>query len=287
MSAPEPFFERTFESGGRGVLYCGDMRELVPRLFPCRSREGSSAEGSSAEGQPEGGGPFGRPDLIFADPPYGQTSTEWDTWPDGWPAVAARAVKKTGSMWCCGTARMLFRWGGALSAAGWHFGHEVVWEKHNGAGLRTDRFRAIHENVYHFYRDDARWGNVYKNVQREETSAPPPSARNTKPGHFGGENRYVPTGRKKRLKQSIIYARSMQGRALNKTQKPGRLLLPLIEYGCPPGGLILAPFSGAGTAIDVARRTGRTCVAIEKRPRQCERAVERLSQRAMALQQKR
>jgi methylase of polypeptide subunit release factors len=28
-------------------------------------------------------------DLIVADPPYGETSLDWDRWPDGWPALMA------------------------------------------------------------------------------------------------------------------------------------------------------------------------------------------------------
>ncbi|MCD6706823.1 MAG: hypothetical protein LT080_10290 [Thiobacillus sp.] len=26
-------------------------------------------------------------DAIITDPPYGETSLDWDKWPDGWPSV--------------------------------------------------------------------------------------------------------------------------------------------------------------------------------------------------------
>ena len=42
-------------------------------------------------------------DLIIADPPYGETSLSWDTWPEGWPTLAARHAS---SMWCFGSMRM-------------------------------------------------------------------------------------------------------------------------------------------------------------------------------------
>lgn len=32
--------------------------------------------------------------------------------------------------------------------------------------------------------------------------------------------------------------------AVHSTQKPLGILRPLIEYSCPPGGLVLNPFSG-------------------------------------------
>ena len=28
-------------------------------------------------------------DAVVTDPPYGETSLDWDVWPTGWPAVAA------------------------------------------------------------------------------------------------------------------------------------------------------------------------------------------------------
>jgi hypothetical protein len=31
-------------------------------------------------------------DAMVTDPPYGETSLDWDKWPDGWPAVAALVV---------------------------------------------------------------------------------------------------------------------------------------------------------------------------------------------------
>ena len=45
------------------TLYHGDALELLP-LLP-------------------------RADAIVTDPPYGETSLDWDKWPDGWPAAAA------------------------------------------------------------------------------------------------------------------------------------------------------------------------------------------------------
>jgi site-specific DNA-methyltransferase (adenine-specific) len=77
--------------------------------------------------------------------------------------------------------------------------------------------------------------------------------------------------------RSVIYSRSMHGRAENETQKPEGIVAPLVEYACPPGGLLVVPFVGSGTDLLVARLTGRRAVGVELRESQCEVAARRLS----------
>jgi hypothetical protein len=54
------------------------------------------------------------PDLVLADPPYGETSLDWDSWPAGWPGVVAQHAR---SMWCFGSFRMFLD--RAHEFAGW------------------------------------------------------------------------------------------------------------------------------------------------------------------------
>lgn len=58
-------------------------------------------------------------DCIVTDPPYGETSLAWDRWQQGWPAAVRRVLKKTGSMWVFGSARMFHE--NASEFAGWRF----------------------------------------------------------------------------------------------------------------------------------------------------------------------
>ncbi len=81
-----------------------------------------------------------------------------------------------------------------------------------------------------------------------------------------------------RLMRSVIYARSCHGRADHPTQKPLDILGPLIEYSCPPGGLVLDPFAGAGSTLVAARMLGRRAIGIEISEESCAATVDRLRQ---------
>jgi site-specific DNA-methyltransferase (adenine-specific) len=102
------------------ILYCGDMREILPQLPVA--------------------------ELIVADPPYNSTSLKWDQWPDGWPSLVAESGT---AMWCFGTLRMFIERRDQFGP--WKYSDDVVWEKHNGSGFQPGRFRRVHEQVTFWY----------------------------------------------------------------------------------------------------------------------------------------
>lgn len=246
------------------AIYLGDMREVLPALNV-------------------------KADLILADPPYAETSLAWDRWPDGWPQLAASVAS---SMWCFGSMRMFLDRGHEF--ADWKLsqdvvGHDadgspvvgdvnVVWEKHNGSGPGTDRFRRVHEHALHWYRGP--WAGA-----RHETPRIP------RPGRNQGTRRVRSTGEHRgeyaktkawtddgtRLMRSVIYARSVRGERRHPDEKPVDVLRPLIEYACPPGGLVLDPFAGSGSTLDAARQSGRHAIGVEANEQYCEAAALRLS----------
>ena len=57
---------------------------------------------------------------------------------------------------------------------------------------------------------------------------------------------------------------------------PPALIEPCILAGCPVGGTVLDPFSGAGTTVMVALRHGRRGIGIELNPEYCAMARERI-----------
>ena len=211
-------------------------------------------------------------DLIVADPPYGETTLSWDRWPRGWPALLAAHGR---SMWVFGSMRMFLDHRDELAI--WKLSQDLVWEKHNGSSLANDRFRRVHEHALHWYHGD--WSTIYHVTPTTADASPRAVRRKAKPAHHqgaAGPSHYVSEDGGPRLMRSVLYRRSMHGKAINETEKPVTLLAPLIEYGCPPGGLVLDPFAGSCSTLDAARLLGRRAVGIEERESQCEAAAERL-----------
>lgn len=247
---PSPYYDAD------GItLYCGDALSIAPLLNHC--------------------------DAIVTDPPYNETSLEWDVWPAGWPSVMAPITRQ---MWCFGSLRMF--WDYRDEFCRWNLAQEVVWEKHNGSGIHSDRFRRVHELAIHFYQGE--WGTLYKQppiVAVDEDRKRNKLIRGRKPAHWGGVEMgkgYDYNG--KRLQRSVISVTSCHGYAVNETQKPEGIIEPLLNYCVPAGGIVLDPFAGSGTVLSVARTQGKLAIGIEKRESQCEEITKRLSQRVLGLE---
>jgi hypothetical protein len=63
---------------------------------------------------------------------------------------------------------------------------------------------------------------------------------------------------------------------------PPALILPCLLAGCPPGGVCLDPFSGAGTTALVAKENGRRCIGIDLNRDYLDMSVRRLRQEVFA-----
>ena len=66
--------------------------------------------------------------------------------------------------------------------------------------------------------------------------------------------------------------------------KPIPLYKKLIQFGCPPEGIILEPFLGSGVTARAAKELNRHCIGIEIEEKYCEIAAKRLSQAVMKLE---
>jgi site-specific DNA-methyltransferase (adenine-specific) len=221
-------------------------------------------------------GPF---DLIIADPPYGDTSLEWDHECVGWIAAASDIVKPNGSMWVFGSMRMFQNVGAQFHAHGWRYAQDIVWEKHNGSGFHADRFKRVHEHACQFYRRDAAWATVYNDVQKTLDATARTVRRKKRPPHTGHieAGAYTSEDGGPRIMRSVIYMRSCHGSAIHPTEKPSALLEVLIRTSCPPDGLVGDMFAGSGAAALAARSTGRNYVGCEIDPEMAKRAQERFA----------
>lgn len=240
----EPFYD-----DGQVTLYLGDCRDVLPALDL-------------------------NANVVVTDPPYQETACDWDRLAPGWASL----LEPTRNVWCFGSLKQILSHQ-QHEFAGWTRAQEIVWEKHNGSGFAADRFKRVHEFAVQWYHGD--WGSLYADVPvTMDATARTVKRRGRTPhtGEIGSEVDYETVDGGPRIQRSVIYMRSENGRALNETQKPLGILRPLITYSCPPGGLVLDPFSGAGSTLLAARDTGRRAIGIELRESQCVATVRRLGQ---------
>ena len=237
------------------TLYHGDMRELVYTL------------GTWV-------------DAVVTDPPYGETTLKWDSWPHKWPTIVSTY---TSAMWCFGSMRMFGERWSDFEDAGWTFSQDIVWEKHNGSGSANDRFRRVHEHATYWYQGS--WSERHHDVPLVPYDGPdkrPPGQIHRKSASaLAHTGTFDDVGRERtnqRLTRSVIYARSMHGRALHPTEKPAAILDPLIRYSVPVDGVVLDPFAGSGSTLLTARSLGRRAIGIEANEAYCEAAAKRLAE---------
>lgn len=222
------------------TLYLGDCREVIPQLD------------------------LGHVETVITDPPYGETSLKWDRWPEAWISALPDTVRQ---LWCFGSMRMFLEQRDEF--AGWSYGQEVVWEKHNGSGFAADRFKRVHELATQWYR--GRWESLTIRPQltdersqrhhkrRSETETPHTGSR----GEGAGWGLSVTHEQK--LQRSVMYVRSMHGRARHPTEKPIGIVEPLLKYSTDRG------------------RTGRQAIGIEGDPAYCEVIAARLREAVLPL----
>jgi site-specific DNA-methyltransferase (adenine-specific) len=218
-------------------------------------------------------------DACMADPPYGDTSLEWDSVVDGWVPAVARVLKPAASLWIFGSMRFFMgnRVRARLRAEGFRYSQDIVWEKQNGTGFHNDRFRRVHEHAVLFYR--GAWRDVFHQTQFTMDATAKTVRRKTRPTHTGHieAGHYVSEDGGPRMMRSVLKVRNEHGRAIHPTQKPTELLAPLIRYSVPPGGSFIVPFCGSGSDLLVAQAEGLTAVACEKDPEHFANATKRVA----------
>ena len=240
---------KPYYDDGQITVYKGDARDLLPVL---------------------------RADLIVADPPYNQTSLEWDKWPDGWPVAALGALNQGGSMWCFGSMRMFLD--RVSEFQGWDFAQDLVWEKHNGSNFHADRFRRVHESIVHWYPTSTPWEQIYRNPVFTMDATKRTTRRKTRPTHMGNidEGPYTSEDGGPRLMRSVQFVKSTHGYAIHPTQKPVNIIMPLLRYSCPPDGVVLDPFAGSLSTLVAAKELGLRAIGIEIDAQYIDPGLQRL-----------
>ncbi|MFE0101207.1 DNA-methyltransferase [Streptomyces sp. NPDC059009] len=175
----------------------------------------------------------------------------------------------------------------ALQDDGWILRNEIIWHKPNAMPQSvTDRLSVRRESLFLFSKKPKYWFDL--NAIREPHSAPNRKA---------GANAF--------RARDVSHARTATGAYTGprpEGKNPGDVWsistrpfprahfatfpvdLPLrcITAGCKPGGIVLDPFSGAGTTGLAARQLGRHYIGIDLNPEYHDMAMERFAKQDKA-----
>ncbi len=183
----------------------------------------------------------------------------------------------------------------ALQDAGWILRSDIVWHKPNAMPHPVrSRPTTDHEYVFLFSRE-ARYFYDADAIREPHITFSETSRMRGGRRHLGvrggtpeaGKNRgngnlhdarwdqaFHPLGRNRRTVWSVPLGKFP---GAHFAVFPEGLVEPCIKAGCPPGGLVLDPFMGAGTTALVARRLGRSFLGLELVPEYVALAERRLA----------
>ncbi len=173
----------------------------------------------------------------------------------------------------------------ALQADGWYLRQDIIWHKPNPMPESVrDRCTKAHEYIfllskashYHFDSSAMHEPDSGTDHRRNET----PEIERGQPGVSPHRGLRKETGRNGagRNKRSVWTVPTRPYPGAHFATFPKKLIEPCIKAGARPGDLVLDPFAGSGTALEVAIDNGCRAVGIEINPKYCELIVNRLAQ---------
>lgn len=219
-------------------------------------------------------------------------------------AELKRVVKPTGSIWIVIGDKYLkgelmgmpWRVALGLKDIGWHLRSDCIWHKPNAMPSSTrTRPTTDHEYVF-FFSNEKKYFYDADAVREPHVTFSKESKMKGGRKHFGkrgstpekGKNQgdtnlhdarwdqaFHPKGRNKRTVWSIPLSKF---REAHFAVYPPKLVKTCIMASCPEAGMVLDPFSGAGTTAVVAKQLGRHFIAIDCNREFCELAENRLEQ---------
>ncbi len=203
-------------------------------------------------------------DMIFADPPYNLSSSNfkmkftksggpdlntnkgnWDRYSDDefekftkkWLSECFRILKNNGSIWVAGTYHNIYLTGYLIKKLGFEILNEVLWHKSDATpNLSCTRFVADHENFIWARKGK---GNIFNYANMKKIN--------------GG----------KQMRSIWTKGKTTGGKKIHPTQKPEWLLERIIAATSKQDSIVFDPFIGSGTTAAVAKKFKRQYLGSE------------------------
>jgi DNA modification methylase len=183
----------------------------------------------------------------------------------------------------------------ALQADGWWLRQDIIWHKPNPMPESvTDRCTKAHEYVFlmsksaKYYYDneavkelanyDGRKDEVMKGSAKYANGYFPTDV-NTQAIAVHGHERWKhkdDEGNRLRNRRSVWTVTTKPFKEAHFATFPRDLIRPMIQAGCPVGGIVLDSFMGSGTTAIEAIYQDKRYIGIELNPKYCDIAVRRI-----------
>lgn len=180
-----------------------------------------------------------------------------------------------------------WRFAFALQADGWYLRQDIIWHKPNPMPESvTDRCTKAHEYIFllsksskYFYDSDAvkEMAQPRKDgVSSDTCYTNSVSLRNDFGRHKGRAGFGTSEGLRNR--RFVWTVSSQPYPEAHFATFPPDLITPCILAGSPSGGVVLDPFAGSGTTLQVAKDLGRKAIGFELNPDYCKLIAKRCQQ---------
>ncbi|MGY8523981.1 DNA-methyltransferase [Paracidovorax citrulli] len=222
-------------------------------------------------------------DLIVADPPYG-LGKDYGNDSD---RLSGQAYLEWSERWIDAVVPKLSPRGTLYLFCTWQYSpelfvmlkrrltmiNEIIWDRRvPSMGGTTRKYSSVHDNIgffakardYYFDLDSVR---VPYDAETKKARSRP---------RFEGKKWLEVGYNPKDLWSVPRIHRQDPERADHPTQKPLEIVERMVLSSCPPGGLVLDPFTGSGTTAVACARHGRRFVGFEINPQYVEVARARV-----------
>jgi len=173
----------------------------------------------------------------------------------------------------------------ALQADGWYLRSDIIWHKPNPMPESvTDRPTKSHEYLFLLTKNERYFYDADAIAEPLETPAHAPGNKKVDASRNDADQMQKVWGLSgTRNKRTVWTVATSPYAEAHFATFPPKLIEPCILAGCPSGGLVLDPFAGSGTTIQVAQQLGRQGVGIELNPAYITLADTRTAQTGLAL----
>jgi len=216
-------------------------------------------------------------DLVIADPPYGlgkdygndsdmKSTEEMLDWTERWISYTIPKMKDSGSIYLFSTWRNspeIF----SLLKRKMIMVNEIIWDRCvPSMGGSTRRFSSVHDTIGYF----AMSRSYFFNLDAVRIPYDPETKKARTRSIFKGK-KWLEVGYNPKdvWKVSRLHKQHRE-RENHPTQKPKELVERMVKASSPVGGMVLDPFAGSGTTVEVCRENDRSCMAFEINSEYCE-----------------